>query len=283
MSSVAFHSPDQETVRVGGAERHWMAAMVRRIFDGVLDVRSYPSMDDSSFKRMMRLLKPADSLHSYQDLHKAAEFLPSAIEHGFDDDRLSWNGNPVNPFSMSLNTALIVGSDPIRLSARIHAQCEIHGWVDGRNRDWMAGIIEEGLSSGVFRDARQTQYGNWPGVIALLRRTAETPVVMSYSVCESFPNPGIAMPEPDKTWKEMSEDEQQAWMDKQDEWREQDAGKQWDQAFAALKESDMGLEIKPDNWKTFHFDPKISAFDILAHDWTERLDRLFQSRDRDGR
>ena len=37
--------------------------------------------------------------------------------------------DPVDGFTLALNTALVGGGDALRLSARVHGSCEIHGWV----------------------------------------------------------------------------------------------------------------------------------------------------------
>lgn len=85
-------------------------------------------------------------------------------------------------FTAQLNTAARLGGDLFALMARLHGQCEMHAWVDGPDRAWLADLIDRGLTERVFR----TSLG-WEDVIALLRARDDQPVVTSYSVSESFP------------------------------------------------------------------------------------------------
>lgn len=256
MSSVAFHSPDHDTVRVGGAERSWASLLCSRIMNSVLGLDDFAVLNRPPLDRLLRMVPGDHYVHDYArraDAGGAARALRTAL-HGYDGD-LAWNGHSIDGFTLALNTALVVGGDALRLSARVHGSCEIHGWVDGPNRAWLADVVEDGLASGVLRRAHQTQYENWPGVAALLRRTARTPVVMSYSVTESFPNAELARP-PSKPYSEMAEDEREA-------------------RDAEVQAADEGLEIRPEDWTTFRFSHCLSAFDLLAEDWESRLDNVF--------
>lgn len=97
-------------------------------------------------------------------------------------DLLAADGTRHPSFETVLNTVLAVGNEPVRLLARIHGQCEIHGYIEWSNLAWFADVIEQGLALGVMR----AQMG-WESVIDLAR-TARSPIVMSYSVCDQFPN-----------------------------------------------------------------------------------------------
>ncbi|GAA4304598.1 hypothetical protein GCM10023178_11830 [Actinomadura luteofluorescens] len=37
----------------------------------------------------------------------------------------------------------------MRFLARLHAQCELHGYVEGPNRAWLADVIDQGPAAGV--------------------------------------------------------------------------------------------------------------------------------------
>ncbi len=84
------------------------------------------------------------------------------------------------------------------LAARIAGQAEVHGFCEGIDRAWLAGLIDEGLKSGEFR--KNTGYPHreesWEHVTAFLRARDDEPVVMSYSVTDSFPNRRAAGWEP---------------------------------------------------------------------------------------
>ncbi len=60
-------------------------------------------------------------------------------------------GQNLDGFSVSLNTALVAGSDVIALAAKIHGSCEQHGWVDAADRKWLADLIDEGLRHSIYR------------------------------------------------------------------------------------------------------------------------------------
>jgi hypothetical protein len=146
-----------------------------------------------------------------------------------------------------------MGNDAIKFAARIHGQCELHCWVKGENRNWLAGVIEAGLSSGIYR-----QQQGWEDVQALLKEDDSTSVVLSYSVCDSFPNSAIAGFVPTK-----DEDGDDSW----DAWHNLDFSVQWQQACEGLERSGGGLELSPANWNTFYF----------AHGWDAfKLNQLFE-------
>jgi hypothetical protein len=128
-------------------------------------------------------------------------------------------GAPVDAFGVILNTAMTLGGDAVRLMARIHAQCEIHGFIPPESADFVVGIIEQGRKTRLCRDGM-----GWEAVTALLKASAvaKLPVVMSYSVTDTFPG-----------WD-----------------AQKDEPKTWDVAFAEL---DGLLAIREETWKDYHF------------------------------
>lgn len=151
-------------------------------------------------------------------------------------------------FDVALNTAMIAGSDAVRLCARLHSQCEIHAWVNGPNRAWLADLIDAALEVGLFRDGM-----GWSGVSTMLRSSSKEPVVTSYSVTEEFPNRFVAGLQSD----DESEDDI---LDAQ--WRELSDEQRWDAAIAKLLEQGQALELKPDDWQSYRFGAGQSVFDI---------------------
>lgn len=135
---------------------------------------------------------------------------------------------------ISLNTAIAVGNDALRLGARLHGQCEIHCYVEGPNRAWLAGIIEAGRESGFYRESM-----GWESVCGLLRRRDDSPVVTSYSVTEQFP--------------EFRGGADDALTDEQ----------RWEQGVTELR-ADWSLELKPENFATFRFGDGATVFTPLA-------------------
>lgn len=276
MSCIEFNSPDRPQVRVGGAERDWARFLCAQIAHGVLDIAGSPSLDRDPHHRLLRMVPEGHYLrdlrrHGKDDL--AATALRSLID-GDAADALTWNGHRVDGESLVLNTALAVGGDALRLSARVIGTCEIHGWIDGPNRAWIADMIEEGLASGVLRRARQTQYENWPGLVTLLRSTSRSPVVMSSSFAEPFPGFHLVSPR-SKRWDEMTEAEEATRLAEEEAWDQLDPDVRWEQALAALRDPDDGLEIRPESWSSFRFSHGLSALDLMSEDWEARLDRAF--------
>ena len=53
----------------------------------------------------------------------------------------------------------------------------------------------------------------------------------------------------------------------------------WEQAFAALHALGEGLELRPEDWESFRFTHRLSAFYLLAEDWESRLGRTFPLKD----
>jgi hypothetical protein len=147
---------DSGTVRVGGAERAWAASLCTDMMEGVLALDHFPSFKDAPLSTLLRMLKPGHYVHDIiktGDPHRVAKALQTSLSVELGGHMLEWNGQPVEVFAIALNTALALGSDAVRFSARMHGSCEIHAWVDGRNRWWISDIIEEGLASGVTRSA----------------------------------------------------------------------------------------------------------------------------------
>lgn len=165
--------------------------------------------------------------------------------------KLELNGNPFGLFDLQLNSAVAMGGNALKLAARLHGQCEIHCYVEGPNRNWLASMIEEALSKSVLRKEL-----GWEGAITLLRKANDSPVVCSHSVCEQFPNAGIADWVPPK-------DEEGG--DNYDAWYDLPAEEQWRLGMKGLRMHGGGLEMKPEEWDNFFFFlvPKWSA-DLIS-------------------
>lgn len=181
MSRIYFHSPSEET-EVRGYDRAMLGSMVSDVSWPCLNVSTFRLSEDPIFK----LLPPGCYLTgvNYRDEHARYESFKTWFNVGMDGGFVI-DGADVSIFSAQLNTIATMGSDTMCFLARIHAQCESHGWIDGPNRAWAAGLLEDALDNHVFirEDA------GWRDVIAMLRKRDDEPVVTSYSVCESFPDP----------------------------------------------------------------------------------------------
>ena len=154
-------------------------------------------------------------------------------------DVLIVNNKKYNCFGISLDTAMAIGSDPIKLATRIHGQCEVHAYIEGVNRDWIASIIEQGQDINVYRDE------GWEPTINMLRSDDTSPVVLSYSVCDHFPNQLVANRDDEVAWYGLTSHEQ------------------WELSMNELREQNNGLEIRPDYWDNYRFASGVNSFTIL--------------------
>lgn len=273
MSRVYFHT-EHETAELRGSERAWLSSLCNRVTIGLLDLHSTWNVD-----RLKLLINPSHYMNTMRmDPQQWTQNFETALSVGSicgDTPLLQWKGHPIDTWNLVLNTALRIGNDSLKLAARIHAQCEIHCWVDGPDRAWLAGIMEAGLSCGLFRGGDQ----GWEGVVKLLRSRDDGPVVLSYSVCEQFPGSHIGRWEPTGTdwrpedWDEMTEDEQDE--AQQEAWYDLPDSEKWRISMEGLRKQEQGLQIKPDDWSDFHFGRNLSALDLLASDWEERLGKVF--------
>lgn len=242
MSSIYFHSITG-TAKVSGSERaHFGIACsnltIAMFGDSIEDAPSRPSI-------LRGLFEPTHYVLSARD------FEHSAKTHFHVGEDLYLNGDKIEMFSVHLNTAYRMGSDPVKLAARLHGQCELHCYVEGHNRKWLAEIIRHGRAIGFYRDGM-----GWESVIELLLDSNKTPVVTSYSVCDGFPNPRIA--------GYTSETDQEKYY-------RLSLRTQWLKAMIGLRESDLGgLELSPGVWQDYYFNHGWDANRIIAELYKSR-------------
>lgn len=274
MGSVYFHSPSG-TVALWGGERGYLASLVSDTAGGLLRSLDF---NEKTQTRLKALIGP-DHYLAKEELSKLsilqwAESYRLAFASGFSNESLvRVDDKNVETFSLQLNTAYVLGSDALKLAARIHGQCELHAWVDGPNRAWLADIVDSAMQSRIYRTFAQN---GWDGVLKLLRARDDEPVVMSYSVCDNFPNSefGWMPPWPEgvpERWSELTEAQKEIREARSEEWYDLDDAKQWEIAMPALRESGGGLEIKPDNWDTFRFRHGMTVMDLLSEDFEDRV------------
>jgi len=153
--------------------------------------------------------------------------------------------------NVALNTAMETGSDAMRLLARLHAQCELHCWVDGPNRRWLADIIVAGREEGTLRED-----AGWEELAMFLRIQDDEPVVCSYSVCEGFPNYSM-LPETHRLKKrEAKGDDIDEIIDAYYRMRWES---QWKHCMMELRTRSGRLELTPDDWSDFYFGDGLTA------------------------
>lgn len=262
MSRVYFHSPSGEAV-LRGSERAWCDSVVRDIALGILGDRG-PFGDQVD--KIRQLIKRDHWIVREGGPGEARFWDDFKLSmNGFSGDLLEWKGQPLSSFSFRLNTALLLGNDTVKLMAYLHGQCEIHGWIAGEDRDWYADLVKTGLRSGLLRKDM-----GWNDVLDLLTSRDDEPVVTSYSVTDSFPNPEIAglVPEPGPE----SDGHDELWT----RWEELSDEDRWEQAFAGImarEKPNSSWRWSPDVFATQKFGHELTFLDLLAPDVLDRVER----------
>lgn len=156
--------------------------------------------------------------------------------HGFERDTKIYDPalkewSP--PFVRLLNETLRKGSDSVKFVCRVHAQCELNGYIKKENYLWLANIIEKGLKDCVLIDKINGHSKGWNKLIDFLRSSEESVMVMSYTVTDGFPG---------CHYTNLT----------QEEYEKLDYGDRWDLSLEELLK-DEGKEIKPEDWNDFYF------------------------------
>jgi len=242
MSRIYFHS-EHGTAEVSGRERASMGVFCSSLLLVALGLDRAWLADAATFRR---LVPPGHYTQHGDDAAFLKSFQTWLAVGGEGEFGIV---TKAQPWVAGLNTALVAGSDPVRLMARLHGQCEIHAYVEGPNRSWLATIIETGRTAGIFRPSL-----GWESVVELLRSRDDAPVVTSYSVCQSFPNPTVA------GWTDDREG---------DGFYDLPEAERWSRGMSALRQNGGGLELTPNNWGEFYFDNGANGFTIAAELWND--------------
>ena len=203
-------------------------------------------------------------------------------------------GHVVSSMNISLNTALAVGNDAVCVAAKIHGWCEIHPWIEETDRSWLADVIESALDAGIYREEicysgtngdasekRQVSQG-WDEVIDLLRDTTRNPgeVVLSCSVCDSFPNAEVSTvmpPWPDgveEDWDALSCEQQEERRRAREAWSKLDDDQRWQTAMDGIRASQPWANIAPETLRDT-FGVPVSLFDVFHSDRDARVRDAF--------
>lgn len=237
MSRIYFHSINGEAELRGSERAHF------NVFcsDVTWAIVRYVAEESMGNRSILRNVFPPDHYALRGDNFSEL----AALYFRVGDDPVLLGEKKVDLFTLILNTALYLGSDSVKLGARLHGQCEIHAYVEGPNRKWLAGIIRRGREFNFFRDGE-----GWESVIKLLEKDDGSPIVTSYSVCDRFPNAEVAnydiplLADGEKDW---------------DAWDILSNQEQWDMGMIGLKKSGGWLEMKPENWNNYHFGDGMDA------------------------
>lgn len=235
MSCVYFHSESGEAT-LRGSERAHCNVTTSKIALALLNLHEFG--DDP-----IKFLLPQD----HYSLHTGHFIQSVSTAFSIGDLRFELpDGRKTDSFIVALNTILAAGGDVLRLMARLHGQCEVHGYIEGPNRAWLADLIDKGIGECLLRPNM-----GWEAVTELLRKSDYEPIVTSYSVCDGFPSPYFCLPE--RTTTEL---EYESWYTLPNE-------EKWRQGMEKLRSlSESLLEFRPDNWSEVRFDEGITAMDI---------------------
>ncbi len=239
MSRIHFHSPS-DTFDIAGMERYHADFATRdkmwEVFGG-----------EEAGIELMRPYLP--EFWRRVDADEVKYFVNGS--RAFGGGLLNIEGYELDIGTLALNTSMESGSDALRLLARLHGQSELHCWVDGPNRSWMADIIVGGRTEGVLREEM-----GWEELADFLRSRDDEPVVCSYSVSDSFPNYGM-LPESHRLKKREANGEDID--DIIDAYYRMRWQTQWKLCMGELRNRTGRLEMKPDDWETYHFGDGITA------------------------
>lgn len=244
MSQIYFHSKE-DTVGVSGSERYHAETLCHDVmWHDLGDATEAVALLRQYLPREFRTA-PADDVRLY------LESRPS-----FGGGTLHIEGHDLDVWTMAMNSALSNGGDALRLLTRLHGQCELHCWVDGPNRDWLASLVEAGISDGVLRDGM-----GWDDVPPLLRSQSDEPVVCSFSVSESFPNFEM-LPSSHRLKRRLEKgDDIDDVIDAyyRTHWRTR-----WRDCVKGLKPRGGRLEMKPEDWAEYYFSNGVTTRKLIG-------------------
>ncbi len=306
MSRVYFHSPSGEA-ELRGSERGWLAHVSAGPAIAAWDLNTDPLPRAVEIVSLMPEPAPgatgANYLHDYmrravaQDkanleeierdwrtahtdyelVNRFVDALKTALRVRGFDLLVPVDGTTVKVSTSNLeaNTALVAGSDVIRLAAKIHHWCEAHCYVEGPDRDWFAGIIDDGLRCGIYRSGDQ----GWEGVVEFLRGRDDEPVVLSYSVCAGFPNAETAgylgeWPQGvERNWDALTGEQQAERERLHEQWYELPREEQWRLAIDRLRLDKPWARLAPDTLASVTFSTPVTVYDLFAADRDDRIRR----------
>lgn len=258
MSRVYFHSPSG-TAELLGRERAHGDVLTRDLAIAALGVDHHgfqetiePALSPHA-RAQLSIVKPQYWAGSFKAWWCAGSSLNG------DAHYVTAGGHRFDPWELTLNTAVAAGSAAVELLARVHATCEIHGYVEGTHRAWLADLIDTGREDNVLRRGM-----GWEAVVELLRARADEPVVMSSSFAEGFPDRDLAMEH--GSWIRPALGDDDADDIDLECWGRLPAADQWERSLTALRRfNETGpVELHPDVWGVRGFGtPAWSVFDLL--------------------
>lgn len=91
---------------------------------------------------------------------------------------------PQDDGQAALNTAIVMGSPPLQFLACMAGMGDPWFWIEGKDRAWLADVIDQGYKLGVMREGldgngHRVSHG-WEELAAFLREDAVLPIVTTY-------------------------------------------------------------------------------------------------------
>lgn len=232
MSRIYLHTINGDDVEIGGPERAHFGCLTSDIAIAALGSLWSP-------EHWIRKCLPQG--------HYAKSGNPETLRNllTVGDTNLTWNDQNYCVWDLILNTCMVLGSPSVKLAARIHAQCEVHLRVEGKNREWFAAMVERAWKQDrIFRDGM-----GWASAVRMLRSTSSDPIVMSYSVCDQFPSSGLMAFDPES-------EEREAWEGKS-------RHEQWADCMEVLRDpAGKWPELRPENFDDYGFGNGLTFMDL---------------------
>lgn len=273
------HLAEGPAIAAWGLDRHGVVGMLDRIAP-IMDAIPEPDPGEFSANYLhvaYRAARAAQDTHS-RPWEATRSFLNSlSLNLRVHPPDIIIAGRRLHLDDVNMNTAITAGSDPIRLAAKIHGWCEVHCYIENGDKPWLADLIGTGLDTGLYRpDA------GWEAIQAMLRDGRSSPVALSYTVGDHFPE---VFEHPDapvwpdgvkRSWKALTDvqrEERRAWEKRFYEMQEADAGMVFDAGMDWLREHRPWARLSPETLGTVTFGPAVSVYDLFAPDRDERIAR----------
>jgi len=299
MSRVYFHTPTAYA-ELSGAERLWLGHVGRAAGREAWGLDAGAPSSYANAKALIGMLSDAtdsagqplnpfaDSLRERVNAAEQAcargdysmcEAVVTATSTALRVGGLHLNVHGVKLCSTDLecNTALVAGSDSVALAAKLFAWCRAHCWVEGAARGWLADVISRGLQAGLFRDGhgweRPREGDHGPGVIPLLLKRHDEPVVLSYSVDDGFPNPFIdeELNTTDGQPPVAASFGQEEALDRLTEWNALPYDEKWHTAMRDLRQHRPWARLAPETLRHQTFWAPVTVHDVMRPDRAEHL------------
>lgn len=285
MSYVSFHFAEGPTLELRGMERHYMGHLVEQAAMGAIGLTARESDQDRIVQERFGPLIPEGWWHHGREGRLAQDFA-MYLGGSLSEDFLVWKDKPIRSFALMLNTAIVYGSDPVKLAAKLHGTCEIQAIVEGKDRAWFADVIEQGLDTRIFRrtyraakspvaellslmkedvdpqDLEPVEHSmGWTEIIDQLRENDQVPVVTSYSVTNGFPQ----MPSDWSPEGESLDDDDEEYERREEAWYELSDEVRFWMSLEDVRKRNKNKPISPETLPTL-FEHNLTLLDIYHGD-----------------